>query len=410
MDDAVPWGNGLNGSAPSPCPVCTNIQGNLLLEHRPKVPTLQNTALATVDQAIAYPSGQLDMVRCAACSFVWNNAFDDAAIDYDDNYDNGVFMSGFYMQHMRAMADRVIASVPADEPIHYVEVGCGDADFLKMIVEKSEGRCKSAIGFDPSFTAEGTLPDCAVIHKSFFGPEKLHLISEDVNVICSRHTIEHVADAQAFASALVAPMTKPGRRLLIETPDADWILKNAAFQDFFYEHCSLFTPGSIGRLLAAHGLTSDVTLVYGDQYMWIDASLDPDGVAPNIAPEEIDASLALARDYVEKHQAMIADWSDYLKQRSASGPVAIWGAASKGVTFNLLFANHRDFKIDCAIDLNAAKQGRFLPATGLAVVDPEEAKRRGVATVIVMNPNYEMEIREMAKRMDWDPEFSVLNG
>ena len=37
------------------------------------------------------------------------------------------------------MADRIIGSVPEDQEIHYVEIGCGEADFLRLVVERANG-------------------------------------------------------------------------------------------------------------------------------------------------------------------------------------------------------------------------------------------------------------------------------
>lgn len=51
------------------------------------------------------------------------------------------------------------------------------------------------------------------------------------------------------------------------------------------------------------------------------------------------------------------------------------------------------------IDVNPAKQGRFLPATGIKVSAPHEAltKLSNDAVIYVMNSNYFEEIKEMSK-------------
>ncbi len=51
-----------------------------------------------------------------------------------------------------------------------------------------------------------------------------------------------------------------------------------------------------------------------------------------------------------------------------------------------------------------------MPLSGTMIVSPDTAKRRGVGTVIIMNPNYEAEIRAQIKDMGWDVEIVVLNG
>jgi hypothetical protein len=54
-------------------------------------------------------------------------------------------------------------------------------------------------------------------------------------------------------------------------------------------------------------------------------------------------------------------------------------------------------KVDMVIDINPAKQGKFLAATGLQVWSPELAMSRLAvgANVFVMNSNYLNEIREL---------------
>ena len=76
----------------------------------------------------------------------------------------------------------------------------------------------------------------------------------------------------------------------------------------------------------------------------------------------------------------------------------VWppGGASKGVLF-ALFMQRAGAKVDMVIDINPAKHGKFLAATGLRVWSPDEAMRRltSGATVFVMNGNYLNEIREL---------------
>ena len=390
------------------CPVCNHSADNLLVERRSDIPTLQNTTLPTKQAARDFPTGSLRVIRCSDCSFVWNADFDPNLIVYDQDYNNDVSTSSYYVQHLEAMADRVIESIPANRPIFYAEVGCGEADFLNLVVRKSAGRCVSAVGFDPSFTGEDTLAPGATVHKSFFGEDQLALLPPETNLICSRHTIEHVPDVQSFAGALAAAMDSPERKLFLETPDANWILRNVAFQDFFYEHCSLFTPHSMLRLLSDQGLVGEVNSVYDGQYMWTEATRSSQHESHAVG--SLTDSTTLAVEYRANQSALISHWMSYVKERREHGPVAIWGGASKGVTFAILLSKNAQSELECAIDLNPAKQGRFLPTTGMPVVAPEEAKGLGVQTVVIMNPNYEDEIRILAEKMDWHPEFATLNS
>ena len=73
----------------------------------------------------------------------------------------------------------------------------------------------------------------------------------------------------------------------------------------------------------------------------------------------------------------------------------MWGGASKGVIFTLLM-NRAGAGLDTVIDINPAKQGRYLAATGIRVSAPDEVVPRlpDGADVFVMNSNYLREIRE----------------
>jgi len=74
----------------------------------------------------------------------------------------------------------------------------------------------------------------------------------------------------------------------------------------------------------------------------------------------------------------------------------IWGGASKGVIF-ALFMQRAGARIDFVIDINPAKQGKYLAATGLRVASPDEvlAEAAPRSTIFVMNGNYLPEIRQM---------------
>ena len=79
------------------------------------------------------------------------------------------------------------------------------------------------------------------------------------------------------------------------------------------------------------------------------------------------------------------------------GEAAIWGGASKGVIFALLKARAGQ-PVGTVIDINPAKQGKYLPATGLLVQSPLEALANlpQGSTIYVMNSNYLREIQQMS--------------
>ena len=82
----------------------------------------------------------------------------------------------------------------------------------------------------------------------------------------------------------------------------------------------------------------------------------------------------------------------------STSPLVIWGGASKGVIYSLLKIRGGS-AISMVIDINPAKQGKYLPATGLLVYSPKEAIRilSDGAMVHIMNENYMEEIKKMTQ-------------
>ena len=74
----------------------------------------------------------------------------------------------------------------------------------------------------------------------------------------------------------------------------------------------------------------------------------------------------------------------------------IWGASSKGVIYSL-FLQRAGVTVDQVVDINPAKQGRYLPLSGMRVSSPQEAMEAlpAQANLFVMNSNYLEEIKRM---------------
>jgi hypothetical protein len=124
--------------------------------------------------------------------------------------------------------------------------------------------------------------------------------------------------------------------------------------------------------------------LFGDQYLYVVADL---------------ASLQEQTSVKQDSVRFPENFHDSLGiKESTMAPVCVWGGASKGVIFSLL-RMRAGLPVDIVIDVNPAKQGRFLPSTGLYVSSPEQAlaKLPSDALIYVMNSNYLDEIRAISK-------------
>jgi hypothetical protein len=173
--------------------------------------------------------------------------------------------------------------------------------------------------------------------------------------------------------------------VFFETPCVEWILRNRVIWDFFYEHCSYFSASSLQYAFEVSGFEVDtVSHVFGGQYLWLEAR------AGKAEPADAhgDPAIASLADAFGHHEAeMRRELRGFIERLRGDGPVAIWGAAAKGVTLAGLTDPDEQI-VACVVDLNPNKQGRYLPGTGHPIVAPRGMAAFDVKTAVLTNPNY----------------------
>lgn len=374
------------------CPVCSSDRSVALVRRR-QTPIFQNAVLPTPERARAAATGDLEFRRCSDCGFVWNAAFDSGLIRYSDGYDNSQVHSAAFIAHLGSRIERIIAALPAAGPVTIVEIGCGQGDFLhRLYASLPKERSIRAIGFDPAYRG-GFTKDNAEVYPEYFTAETAQRLEAAPDVVISRHTIEHVPDPVAFLQAIRGTIGGKPAALFLETPDNEWILRNRAYHDFFYEHCSIFDFRSMDHALRRSGfLPERLETCFGGQYLWVEA------VAADESVEDAEAFENRAADFV-------ATWRSAIAELRAKGPVVLWGAGAKGATFALMIDPGKTL-IDAVVDKNPGKIGAFIPITAHPIVAPESLKN--VGAVLIMNPNYESEIRDQLARMGQTADVVVL--
>ena len=335
------------------------------------VPVFQNLNYLTADEAKNIVRGSLRLCRCQRCGFTYNADFIPEKMHYDQRYVNEQSNSPIFQQHLDDMTALLAAGKYASQNV--IEIGCGQGIFL----ERLHNAGFSVSGYDPAYTGSASY-----IHKEYFTPQTGE---EKIGLIILRHVLEHIPAPRDFLSKL-AEILNPDCQIYIEVPDFDWILEHNAFWDIHYEHCNYFTAGAFSALFSA-GKSKNC---FGGQYRYLRAKLE-------------DLSRTLSQDrFNQEDSASIPAAETILQQRiteyqrfiPAHTGIFLWGGGAKATTFlNVTDPDCRYVK--GVVDINPSKQQKFIAGSGHAIISPQEMLMRDCTEVLIMNDNYEQEIRKL---------------
>ena len=386
------------------CPSCGG-QGCTPLYALPSIPVQSCVLLDTYEEARNFPRSTLDLHFCADCGFVFNATFDEGLVDYASTTEESQHFSDTFNAFARELVAQVGARYDMKDKL-VLEVGCGKGDFLLYLIEHTGCR---GLGVDPGYIPERLLgkgDEQIAFIRDYFDPKA---ITEAPDFVVCRHTLEHIGPVADFVRDIAATFGKDREvGIFFETPDMKRVLAEGAFWDIYYEHCSYFSAGTHARLFEREGMNVDhIHMAYDDQYIIQYAHASDAAGTGDMFAEELEEIRQLAAAFPEKVRAVQEKWRTFLAERHAAGKkIAIWGGGSKGVSF--LTSTDFTAEVDQVIDINPYKQGKFVPGTGHEVLSPDQLPDDPPDVVIVMNPIYVPEIRDLLASKGLVPELVAV--
>jgi hypothetical protein len=331
------------------------------------LPVFQQFMYDNKESALNCPKGNLLLVEDLLTGLIYNQLFNPKLMNYDKNYQNEQGFSSVFNNHLEFVSSIIEQQIGKNS---IIEIGCGKGLFLELL-EKMEFEIT---GFDPAY--EGS--NINIVKAPF--EQKSHLKAEGVIL---RHVLEHIKTPYDFLTNISLANNEKGK-IYIEVPCFDWILNNNAWYDIFYEHVNYFRLSDLKNMFSK---VYDSGKLFGDQYIYIVADL---------------ASLK-EPVYNKNNSIIIPDAfmnNNYSTNQNINSNKKsfVWGGGSKGTIFTLL-KNRSGYKIDGIVDINPAKQGKYIPAVGEKVISPEQAAKKFPerSNCYVMNSNYLNEIKYMSK-------------
>jgi 2-polyprenyl-3-methyl-5-hydroxy-6-metoxy-1,4-benzoquinol methylase len=368
-----------------------------------RTPVSSCTLSATWVEASEFERGALELAVCNQCAFIQNRRFEPKLVDYTLGYEESQAFSPRFLEFQRDLVTRLTEDHELSGKT-VLEIGAGKGDFLEALCLASGAR---GIGIDPAGDFSRVKPglDLTLI-REVFDESKTHLTGD---LICCRHTLEHVQPVREFVGNVARSLRQTdGSVAFFELPDTQRILQAGAYWDVYYEHCSYFTPASLGHLFRSCGLeTIGLELGFDDQYLLLEARADEAEGSPD--PTAVQEIVEMCRQFGAVAGREVGQWRGLVAECSALDEVVVlWGAGSKAVGF--LSALELDEAITAVVDVNPFKQGTFLPGSAHEIISPQKLREISPDLVVVMNPVYAGEIRQMLDGLGLNPRLETLGA
>ena len=385
------------------CPNCGHDELTVFYEVR-DVPVHSCLMMSDRESAIDFPCGDVVLGFCDSCGFITNTEFDSQWSAYAPNYEDQQSYSPTFNKFSLKLANHLIDKYDLHDK-DIIEIGCSKGDFLLLLCELGNNR---GVGIDPSVVpgrVESEAADRVTFIQDYYSERHAEYVGD---FICCRHTLEHIQPTSEFIKTVRKSIGDRDTVVVFEIPDNTRVLREQAFEDIYYEHCSYFSPGTLARLFRDSGFeVTDLYCEYGDQYLLIEAK--PVAFPSEIHPfeESVEDVANDVKLFTDKIAGKLEYWKNFLEDAQTKGEkVVVWGSGSKCVAF--LTTLKTIDKIEYAVDINPHRHGKFIPGVGKEIMAPEFLKTYQPDKVIVMNAIYKQEISEMLEEMGVKTEVVAL--
>lgn len=390
------------------CLVCGSSKSKIFYEIE-DVPASCNILWDSKDAAINCPKGQLRLAFCPRCGFIANSAIEPEKNQYGRLYDNSLFYSKYFQNFARKMATNLIQQYNLYNK-KVVEVGCGKVDFLSFFCEAGNSQglrlSPNQIEKECEHQNKNKSPDPT---QTSFSRSDEHLKAD---FVFSYHELEHINNPASFLNALRRMLVhSPNASVFFAVPNAKKSFEEGDYTDIIYEHVSYFTIPSLHSLFSQCGFK--VTKVEESKNaifdsIYLTATIEKQRkpiykINSQPAPNKIEF---ITFSFATKSKKIIENHMQKVKRILNKGKrVTLWGGGARGVTIlNII----KDPRIEYVVDINPKKQGKYIPGTGQNIVTPNFLVDYKPDYVIVANPAYENEIRQIISNLGIKPEFILI--
>lgn len=344
----------------------------------------------------------LRVLVCEECWLVQTEDFAEANELFDAEY---AYFSGFstsWLAHSEKYVSEMCSRFGLGAHSHVVEVAANDGYLLQYV----QARNIPCTGVEPTAsTASAARSKGIDIVEEFFGVElakKMIANDKQADLTAANNVLAHVPDINDFVKGFSILLKEEGVATF-EFPHLLNLLLETQFDTIYHEHFSYLSLTAILKVFDANGLAVfDVEELptHGGSLRVYAQRKDTGRHSISVSVAQIleaeKSSGMLNTDYYRNFQSRTNyikyEMTRFLLDAKRDGKrVAAYGAAAKGNTL-LNYAGIRADLIEFVVDLNPAKQNKYMPGSRIPIVNEERLKQEKPDYVLILPWNLKSEL------------------
>lgn len=293
----------------------------------------------------------------------------------------------------------------AKKPLEVLDIGCNDGSQLNVF--KRLGL--DTFGVDPATNLHAISSKEHNVLCGYFD----ETFNNFVDIVTCQNAFAHNPDPLKLLLNCKRVLKKGG--MIFATTSQANMIKNNEFDTIYHEHISFYNIKSMHELCKRAGLNLiDVVKnpIHGVSYIFVISNncSKPSRVSNLIEMEKLDGlyDMTTYEQYKKRCMDVVLEFNAALVKASKDYRIIGYGASAKGNTL-LNFAGNKF--IECIVDDNEMKQGKFTPGTSIPIVSPDQIKTIGQKEKILFVPlawNFYNEIRGRIKTIRNNPNDRFL--
>ena len=332
-----------------------------------------------------------------------------------------VYFSSFstsWLAHAKSYVEKMISRFGFNQNSQMIEIASNDGYLLQYFKEKNI----PVLGIEPTLSTAKVAREKGIESwTEFFGVElakKLVAQNRQADLLLGNNVLAHVPNLNDFVGGMKIVL-KPQGVITMEFPHIMQLIENNQFDTIYHEHFSYLSFLTVKQIFEKHGLVmfdvEEIPTHGGSLRIYAkhntDNSKEISTNVQNLLDKEIAKgmnTLPYYKGFQEKAEKVKYDFLSFLlEQKKLGKKVAAYGAAAKGNTL-LNYCGIRKDLISFAVDLSPHKQGRYMPASHIPVVNEQILKDEKPDYIVILPWNIKEEIMKQLEYVkEWGGKFVV---